>query len=199
MESFRPRSVRTAIGAGAVGVVGLLAWWWPGITGQDAQTDVVIVSSPSILRARDAIERRLREEGFTTAWESATDDTCSLMPVEDLDFEVLVVPLPDTNECSPATVRGTILGLVDVVDASKILAVLPWVTGAQESEILRLLTDNGIEFVDPQPLIGRIGETQACLWWDECPAEGRVSTIDDDGLTPAGQQRVARVIVAGVM
>jgi hypothetical protein len=62
-----------------------------------------------------------------------------------------------------------------------------------------------VAVVDPADLIGdptAVGERVDCLWWDDCVFEGLnpgyVVLRDEDGLTEAGQQRVARLIVATV-
>ena len=48
----------------------------------------------------------------------------------------------------------------------------------------------------------RGNEHVGCLWWDDCLTDasgvGYVIVRDENGLTMAGQQRVARAIVAGV-
>jgi hypothetical protein len=52
-------------------------------------------------------------------------------------------------------------------------------------------------------MLAEVDEHVDCLWWDDClPDENGVGYVivrDANGLTLAGQQRVARIIVANVL
>jgi len=81
------------------------------------------------------------------------------------------------------------------------------VTGldAQTDPVVNYLERAGATVVNPSSLLGESGlsdEHLGCLWWDDCLIDasgvGYVIVRDENGLTMAGQQRVARAIVAGV-
>jgi hypothetical protein len=79
------------------------------------------------------------------------------------------------------------------------------VTGLVEQvdPVVIALIELGQVVVDPSDLLAGVDERVDCLWWDDCvPDEngiGYVIVRDSDGLTLAGQQRVARMIVAKVL
>ncbi len=198
MESLGPRSVRIRVLAGALVLFVLIAWWWPGLTGQDRQTDVAIMSSASTISARDIIDRRLREQGFTTFWQRFPEDSCSLGDPPSEPFEILVVALPPI-ECDPALVRTRVLQIADSVGLVRTVVVLSWHEDRQDPSLGDFLRHKGVRVVDPLPLIGEFGDAQNCLWWDDCPPIGRIVTVRNDRLTEAGHQRLARLIVAGVL
>lgn len=181
-----------------VGVVLSVAWWWPGIMGRDRQIDVLIVPSRTALLAQEEIDRRLREEGFTTSWVSVPSEECAIAPIDSqsvrsLPFERIVVFLPNSVQCGQSRVRSALDVVSQGVDGNDLVGVIAWDESPTTS------APPNIRFVDPRPLIGNPGELQDCLWWDDCPPEGRIVTIEGDVLTKAGRQRLARVVVAGVL
>lgn len=198
--------VRLVASVGVVVAVGLW-WWWPGLS--DRSTLVLIVGGSRLEAASQPVDRRLREDGFTTEWvgEGPTwcdvpdlaahrdaravivapdpdpscvlDDDLANRVVASTDSPIVVVPLPgdlgnDANESSDANDEASI--------------ERTWIDG---------LAERGAEIVDGTRLLGERGRPVDCLWWDDCP-DGNVVAWDDAGLTEAGQQRVARMIVAAV-
>jgi hypothetical protein len=78
------------------------------------------------------------------------------------------------------------------------------VTGLTQSAdpVVNALVELGQVVVDPSNLLAGVDERVDCLWWDDCVSDengiGFVIVRDAEGLTVAGQQRVARMIVAKV-
>jgi hypothetical protein len=73
---------------------------------------------------------------------------------------------------------------------------------AETDPVVTALEKLDVRIVDPSSMLADVDEHVDCLWWDDClPDEngiGYVIVRDSDGLTLAGQQRVARMIVANV-
>lgn len=190
------RSARNVVGA--VLLVSLIVvWWWPGLSGQDGQVDVHVVASASMNPSRDVIERRIREEGRVVVWQDAGGEECSVSPAANAQWEVLVIGLPAGRGCAPGVVRGGLDVVRERFPHRPIVVVLDWsINGDQNAESL---LEAGFHVVDPRSLIGRPGEEQPCLWWDDCPSDGFVTTVEDGRLTEAGSQRLARSIVTGIL
>jgi hypothetical protein len=174
------------------------AWWWPGLTGQDGQLDVLIVSSSSESGAREVIDRRLREEGLTTAWHPSEISGCTFpSPID--DSQVLVILLPGPDVCSVGRMSEILSRQSFAFSDRRVVAVVPWSHWSLTESEMTSLRNERMRVVDPRSLIGRDGESQPCLWWDDCPLTGSVTTIENSTLTVAGHQRIARSIVAGVL
>lgn len=193
------RPSRKVVGSAvAIGVL-VVAWWWPGLTGQDQQTDVVIVSSPSLLESREFIDRRLREEGFTTEWSPSNGDGCSLETPDIGSFEVLVFELTGSPACELESLKTSLNDLRSAWPSRPMVAVLNWDSPNPSDALVQILRSSNMILVDPRSLIGSEGDVQSCYWWDDCPLDGRITTILDGRLTDAGMQRLARSIVTGVL
>jgi hypothetical protein len=112
---------------------------------------------------------------------------------------------PTTEQCDdPAAVAADIRASIGELGV-RALVVVGLEEGDRIDPVVEILIDSGLVEVDPSSLIGMPEEVDVradCLWWDDCIFEGTnpgyVITRDDDGLTVAGQQRVARLIVATV-
>lgn len=193
------RPTRKVVGAAFVAGVLLIAWWWPGLTGQDQQTDIAIVSSRSLVESREFIDRRLREEGFTTEWTQLRDDACLLDILGRREFEVLVFELKGSSFCATESLESSLKKLRSTWPSRPMIAVLAWDATDPSQSILEALQSSNSTLVDPRPLIGTEDVPQNCLWWDDCPADGRIRTIETGRLTTAGMQRIARSIVSGVL
>lgn len=195
---MRNRFARPAI-VGVLALAVALWWWWPGLS--DRSTTVLIVGGERLADGREPLDRRLRENGFTTEWTAVADSWCDVSDRLSAELAggsyraVVVAPASDAT-CILDT------GLVDSVRASGDirLAVVVWPDATPaESEFVRLLSDRSdVRVIDTGRLLGDVGSEVDCLWWDECPSNGRIVAWNADGLTESGNQRVARMTVAAV-
>lgn len=196
-----------------IAVAVLLYWWWPGILGAGdpaSEPSVLIVGNGDLKEAQTVVSRRLVEEGLTVAWIDAPDSWCDVAVVLD-QTEVqptlgivisLLAPISfESCEISPELVAQ------DIKDSLESLSITHsvFVTGLAEpaDPVVSALAEIGQVMVNPSHLLAGVDEHVDCLWWDDCvPDEngiGYVIVRDAEGLTAAGQQRVARMIVAKVL
>lgn len=207
-------SRRTGTLVVAVSVVVSLYWWWPGITGRgesfDAAPAVMVVGGGQLARSEEKVLRRLREEGYSALWGGRPTDWCearemvSSAEISPTRAVVLHAPVASSDCADPEDLAGDIVGAVDAFGARAVL-VIGLEVADRDDPVARALIDRGVAVVDPEALIGdptAVDERVDCLWWDDCVFEGLnpgyVVLRDADGLTAAGQQRVARLIVATV-
>jgi len=196
-----------------IALVGVLYWWWPGIVGSGeptAEPSVLVVGNGDLKEAQTVVSRRLVEEGLTVAWIDAPASWCDVSAVLDqteiqptlgivisLDAPISFESCDVSPELAAQKVKESLEGL------SVTHSVV--VTGLTQSAdpVVNALVELGQVVVDPEPLLAGVDERVDCLWWDDCvPDEngiGYVIVRDSDGLTLAGQQRVARMIVAKVL
>ena len=194
-------------------LVGVLYWWWPGIVGSGeptAEPSVLVVGNGDLKEAQTVVSRRLVEEGLTVAWIDAPASWCDVSAVLDqteiqptlgivisLDAPISFESCDVSPELAAQKVKESLEGL------SVTHSVV--VTGLTQSAdpVVNALVELGQVVVDPEPLLAGVDERVDCLWWDDCvPDEngiGYVIVRDAEGLTVAGQQRVARMIVAKVL
>ena len=194
-------------------LVGVLYWWWPGIVGSGEPTSepsVLVVGNGDLKEAQTVVSRRLVEEGLTVAWVDAPASWCDVSAVLDqteiqptlgivisLDAPISFESCDVSPELAAQKVKESLEGL------SVTHSVV--VTGLTQSAdpVVNALVELGQVVVDPAPLLAGVDERVDCLWWDDCvPDEngiGYVIVRDAEGLTVAGQQRVARMIVAKVL
>jgi hypothetical protein len=159
--------------------------------------------------AQTVISRRLIEEGYTVAWADTPTSWCEIAEAfADTAIrpsQAIVVYGDPTSVTASCSVSPDEVAL-RVGEAAKELtqARLVVVTGLSEEPdvVVEAMSENGIRIVDPSDLLGGVDERMDCLWWDDCIPDGKgfgyVIVRDSDGLTLAGQQRVARMIVASV-
>lgn len=195
---MRNRFARPAI-VGVLALAVALWWWWPGLS--DRSTTVLIIGGERLADGREPLDRRLRENGFTTEWSSVADSWCDVSDRLSTELAggsyraVVVAPSSDAT-CVLDT------DLVDSVRTSGDvrLAVVAWPDATPaESEFVRLLSDRSeVRVIDTARLLGDVGSEVDCLWWDDCPSSGRIVAWDATGLTESGNQRVARMTVAAV-
>lgn len=195
MLSARTRST-VLVSVALLGIV--CAWWWPGIVGRGDSIDIAISSPPSLASSQDVIERRLREEGFTTKWLVRQTDSC-VIPTITGQYSTAVVLLPDSNACTDEEFVEMWRDFREDAESLRLIAVRSWRDAAGSSEPLARIDDLEVDLLDPRPLIGLAGQVQPCLWWDDCPPSGSIDTRIEGSLTDAGQQRLARLIVAEVL
>jgi hypothetical protein len=195
-----------------IAVAALLYWWWPGIVGAGdpaSEPSVLVVGNGDLKEAQTVVSRRLVEEGLTVAWVDAPASWCDVSAMLDqteiqptlgvvisLDAPISFESCDVSPELAAQKVKESIAGL------SVTHSVV--VTGLSEAAdpVVNALVEIGQVVVDPSSLLAGVDERVDCLWWDDCvPDEngiGYVTVRDAEGLTVAGQQRVARMIVAKV-
>jgi len=217
----RPGVPRVVAAASLVAALLAVAsyWWWPGVTGRgesfDSEPAVLVVGAGQLERSQEKVLRRLREEGFSALWGGTPTDWCGVRDVlsntDTVPTRAVVLHVPPSDvactsadDTEPSGMAAEIVALVESFDSRAVL-VIGLEVGDRDDPVTRSLVDLGVTVVDPVDLIGdpaRAGERVDCLWWDDCVVEGLnpgyVILRDDDGLTAAGQQRVARLIVATV-
>jgi hypothetical protein len=171
---------------------------------------VLVVGNGDLKEAQTVVSRRLVEEGLTVAWVDAPASWCDVSAVLDqteiqptlgivisLDAPISFESCDVSPELAAQKVKESLEGLG--VTHSVV------VTGLTQSAdpVVNALVELGQVVVDPAPLLAGVDERVDCLWWDDCvPDEngiGYVIVRDAEGLTVAGQQRVARMIVAKVL
>jgi len=159
--------------------------------------------------AQTVVSRRLIEEGYTVAWVDAPTSWCDIADAfADTAIQpsqaivVYVDPTSATASCSvsPDEVALRIGAAANELSQARLVVV----TGLSEEPdvVVEAMSESGVRIIDPSDLLGGVDERMDCLWWDDCIPDGKgfgyVIVRDVDGLTLAGQQRVARMIVASV-
>lgn len=209
-RSLRPSLLLTV----AFALAATLFWWWPGLTGRgedfESSPAVLVVGGGQLERSEEKVLRRLREEGYSAAWSSVPTSWCvmsELLRSSDIrPTRAVVLHVPPTSDScgEPVAVATGILDAVEELDVRPVI-VVGLAEGDRDDPVTRSLVDSGVTVVDPVTLIGEpdeVGRRVDCSWWDDCIFEGMgpgyVVVRDEDGLTAAGQQRVARMIVAAV-
>ena len=126
--------------------------------------------------------------------------------------------MPSVVEIEPADCGdlGAVLG--DTGDAMVVLSLDEWSACGELANIDLLVQQPGAPL--PSGLHASLGvrasaplfgaDAQPCQWWDtpgagedrpglgQCGTDGRVVVVDDGGLTPAGRERFARLVVEAV-
>jgi hypothetical protein len=196
-----------------IALVGVLYWWWPGIVGSGeptAEPSVLVVGNGDLKEAQTVVSRRLVEEGLTVAWIDAPASWCDVSAVLD-QTEIqptlgIVVSLDapisfESCDVSPELAAQKVKDSLEGLSVTHSVVVTGLVE--QVDPVVIALIELGQVVVDPSDLLAGVDERVDCLWWDDCvPDEngiGYVIVRDSDGLTLAGQQRVARMIVAKVL
>ena len=196
-----------------VALTAVLYWWWPGIVGAGdpaSEPSVLVVGNGELKEAQTVVSRRLVEEGLTVAWVDAPESWCELVAVLD-QTEIqptlgIVVSLDapisfESCDVSPELAAQKVKDSLEGLSVNHSIVVTGLVE--QVDPVVSVLVELGQVVVDPSNLLAGVDERVDCLWWDDCvPDEngiGYVIVRDSDGLTLAGQQRVARMIVAKVL
>ncbi len=181
-------------------LVAALAWWWPALSGQSSQLDVLVLGNGHFADSREVIERRLREDGFSVRWADGIDGWCDA--AEDLpqllaqdDPQRVVASFVGTDDCPDGA-----KALVGAAGGHRVfVAVQPGRHSEEEIAAILALDADGLTVVDPSTLLSPIGTDAVCLWWDECRPEGLVAIRGVDGrLTAGGAQRVVRSLLAAM-
>lgn len=169
----------------------LLAWWWPGLTGRGDRSEVTVIGTGEISKARDVVSRRIREAGLSVTWEDSVTTWCEALDLlDELSTPVVVLAPGDLRPCADAG------GPVDAASMSSRVARRLVVVALDPSPTVDDIEHRGARRVATERLIGAVDEQMSCLWWDDCPSSGTVVTRTEVGLTDAGRQRLARLIAA---
>lgn len=195
-----------------VALAAVVYWWWPGIEGSgdvDHEPAVLVIGNGDLKNAQTVVSRRLVEEGLTVAWVDAPESWCDVPGVlERADVEPqlgIVISLNSLNSFTTCDVTP-VEAAQNVVKAlqrfESVHSVVVTGLSAETDPVVTALEKLDVRIVDPSSMLADVDEHVDCLWWDDClPDEngiGYVIVRDSDGLTLAGQQRVARMIVANV-
>jgi hypothetical protein len=197
-------------GVGVLLAVAAAAWLWPGLVRDSGRTDVLLVGSGVVSDQHDAIERQLREKGRRVEVIPAgalCDGAQGVARAVTQSSPAIVVLSPLGNECQGDAVAS----LQDAIAASHgarvVLLVQPGPPPVGQSADVRTAiagdeSRRNVLVADPSTLLAEARGSPArlpCQWWDDCEADGFVTVRDAAGaLTPAGGQRIARVL-AGAM
>ena len=196
-----------------VALAAVVYWWWPGIVGAGdpaSEPSVLVVGNGELKEAQTVVSRRLVEEGLTVAWVDAPESWCDL-PGELASVDAqpslgIVVSLNSpisfkSCDVSPDVAAQNVVEALQRFEADH-SAIVTGLSG-EADPVVAVLQKLGVRVVDPSSMLAEVDEHVDCLWWDDCvPDEngiGYVIVRDSDGLTIAGQQRVARIIVANVL
>jgi hypothetical protein len=200
------------LGVLLAGVLLALYWWWPGLVGAGdpaTRPAVLVMGNGDLKEAQTVVSRRLIEEGYTVAWVDAPTSWCDIADAfADTAIQpsqAIVVYVDPTSATASCSVPRDEVAL-RIGEAAKELtqARLVVVTGLSEEPdvVVEAMGESGVRIIDPSDLLGGVDERMDCLWWDDCIPDGKgfgyVIVRESDGLTVAGQQRVARMIVANV-
>ena len=179
----------------AVVTLGVVAWWvWPALT-RDDRPGVLVLADGLLAGGERAVELRAREDGRTVRWAPFEATWCE-HPEQLAD---LVAGLdPARVVVAPATLDPACLADLAVVLGGRdpVLVAQPAAAGDPA-----VPTVAGLALLDPTGLVGLPGDDprRPCEWWETCDGDGRIAVRDSSGqLTAAGQERVARMLVAAL-
>jgi hypothetical protein len=164
--------------------------------------DVLVIGDGDLAVAREQVDRRLRERGVSvvqaidaTSWCDAADHLPVL--IVESDPTSVVISLRANGDCP----NGVIAAVSAIGERRAVLVVQPGV-GRQDDAVRTLIAEQAeanIVVADPSRLLGgdEAPTVATCQWWDDCAPDGTVQIRYDSGaLTPAGAERLARVITS---
>jgi hypothetical protein len=192
--AWGPPAVRRWLPWALAAVAGLAIglWWaWPSVS--EDRPGVLVVDDGFLAAGRRSLELRAREDGKSVQWTPFDTRWCGDAGafdrvVRDADPSHVVLAVGGRPACV-AALAGALSGRQVVVVAEPGAASVDQPSGA------------GDDVVDPTRLVGGPDPDVrlVCEWWEACDGDGRIAVRDDAGmLTPAGQERVARMIVAAL-
>lgn len=195
--SRRPVRVAAAV---VVGLAFVLWWWWPSLARDPDRTDVAVVGVGQVVDADEPIQRRIREQGMSVEMiptEPCSDISAVADRLDSLDPSVVV--LSPTTATSCAGQWSDLLAAVRSVTDDATVIVLGQ-TGSLDATTLADIEPLDVVVADPTRLLGDASVVRmGCQWWDDCEPDGQVALRDENGaLTPAGAQRIARVLVGTI-
>ncbi len=177
-------------------VAGVLWWQWPTIAGYDKRTDVVMLTDSFLTSTERPVTYRIHEDGRSVRWDAGATSWCgaadAVRRVEaELNPAAIVLSFADATGCDASALTGA-------VQAARGHSVLI-VTQPGRSGIETSANHTGATLIDPARFIGDqlAATSMPCQWWESCTADGTIVVRTADGsLTPAGGDRVARIIVS---
>ena len=139
---------------------------------------------------------RIHEDGRSVRWDAGATSWCgaadAVRRVEaELNPAAIVLSFADATGCDSSA-------LTNAVHAARGHSVLI-VTQPGRSGIENTADRAGATLIDPTRFIGDqpVATSMPCQWWESCSADGTIVVRAADGsLTPAGGDRVARIVVA---
>jgi hypothetical protein len=196
LRDSRPRSILATVVIVATVALGLLVWWWPALTSRPTDVDVELVIGSGLSVADQSIDRRLREEGFRISRTPRPLDWCSIPELlDDLRPEStrVVVWAESPVGCDLGDAVDQVVERAG--DRRVIVVHLP----TDDEVIVSALDGRDVVVVDTRRLLGAPDGTMECVWWEDCPANGRVEPWRDGRLDSIGGERVARMIVTATL
>lgn len=171
-------------------------WWWPSLARDPGRLDVLVVGDGEVSESAQAIGRRIREEGMSVT--IVPFDPCSdpaRLETEVLDRSPAVVVVSSRRRCDDWI---TVIDAGRRGDDRRVIALAQ--SGRLDATARAVLDDLGVTLADPERLLGPADAMRAgCLWWDDCDPDGTVAVRRGNGsLTPAGAERVARVLTGNI-
>jgi hypothetical protein len=202
MELLRRR--RRWLGGAIVAAVVLGWWWWPSIVDEGPTNDVLIVADGDLIESATPVGRRIRERGFSVVEEHSLTSWCeaaAALPdlIESINPSTVIISFRTAGDC-PNSVEQSIAA---IGERRAVLVIQPG-AGRQEQALgaaIGSARDQNVLVADPSAFLGDVEMPSdvGCLWWDDCSPDGSVEIRDASGaLTPAGGERVARVIVSSL-
>lgn len=194
--SARSKTLARWVASSLSVAVVLVAWWWPGLSGEGSEPEVAVIGTGEIAKAREEVSRRLREAGLSVSWVASVQSWCDFTDAyADLDDETVIMAPEDLRPCGDESDR--FVRSLSGVSARRLVVVSLDQEPTDDIEFASLV-DAGARRVPSERLIGAFDERMPCLWWDDCPPEGSIVTRTENGLTPAGRQRLARLLVTQI-
>jgi hypothetical protein len=174
---------RLRVGALTVVVLAVLGWWaWPTITGADDTAPVVVVITPAFDGVNDRFEGELRTRGRAAQVVVAREGWCQVVEAgRDLDASLRVVVADPEPGCDPWESSG---------ESGSWWWIAPSGVGDE------VVVPSNVSVLDLGWTLGDAGTLRrGCEWWDDCEPDGQITLRSEPGvLTPAGLERVARVV-----
>lgn len=166
-----------------VAVAAVLGWWaWPTLTGADETAPVVVVMTSAFDGVADRFEGELRTRGRSAQVVVAREGWCQVVQTG-LPFNAslrVVVADPEPG-CNPWETAGS---------SGSWWWIAP--SGVGDDVVI----PPNVSVVDLVWTLGDAGTLRrGCEWWDVCEPDGQIAVRSEPGvLTPAGLERVARVV-----
>lgn len=194
--------------ATAVGVAVILAWLWPGLVRGGDRLDVVVLGDGEVAAHADTISRRLHERGLRVALDLDVAFCDAAARVADSPASMVVLSYQRAEACDGDATAAWDATVEAAGDRRVLLLVQPGPPPAGQDPEVRAII-GGLEprrdviVADPSTLLAEASGSPSrlpCQWWDDCEPDGFVTVRSGEGgpLTPAGGQRLARVLTGAV-
>jgi hypothetical protein len=201
-EVTRPAGRTRALGAVLASTAVLVAavvWWWPLLTGDRGDVEVLVLGDSFLHEHPQEVTYRIHEDGFAFEWADPLASWCDAAAVvgnmiESGAPDQVVLSFAEAGTCVSPHVVADVASTVRSLGAEPVIVVQPGSSSAADAMIA------GSTIVDPTRLLGMPPTAEmGCQWWDDCTPAGTVVVRDESGtLTAAGSSRVARMLVAAL-